>query len=330
MARSATSAAGVDAPVRGQATARVHGAVTVVNAIPTGLGAAMGIDLWTEARVRLDGAGGGSGGDGGGNDDGGDAGDGGNSGDDGNGGDAGNGLSIDARGPDGPVDDGLVRAVAERVLPAGQAGTIAVESSIPVGCGLKSSSACANAVALALRDAVGRGGDVDRLDAVRTGVEAARAAGVTTTGAFDDACASALGGLCVTDNRRDALLARLDVPDLAVVLRVPEQTKEARSTDPATYAHHRPLFEVAHSFAMEASWAAAFALNATAVHASLDLDAGPILDALSAGAVCAGPTGTGPALAALCPDDRADAVAAAVDGPGVRVLTARTVSEAVA
>jgi shikimate kinase len=37
----------------GKATAIVHGAATIVNAIALGKGAAFGVDLWTKAEVKL-------------------------------------------------------------------------------------------------------------------------------------------------------------------------------------------------------------------------------------------------------------------------------------
>ena len=37
----------------GSGTAIAHGAITVINAIATGKGAALGVDLWTKAYVRL-------------------------------------------------------------------------------------------------------------------------------------------------------------------------------------------------------------------------------------------------------------------------------------
>ena len=37
----------------GFGTAIAHGAVTVINAIATGKGAGLGVNLWTKARVRL-------------------------------------------------------------------------------------------------------------------------------------------------------------------------------------------------------------------------------------------------------------------------------------
>ena len=39
--------------MRGSAEAISHGAATIVNAIATGKGAAVGVDLWTKASVTL-------------------------------------------------------------------------------------------------------------------------------------------------------------------------------------------------------------------------------------------------------------------------------------
>ena len=71
-------------------------------------------------------------------------------------------------------------------------------SNIPIAKGLKSSSAAANAVALATTAALGK--TLDDLEIVNLGVDAAFDAKVTVTGAFDDACASYFGGVVITDN----------------------------------------------------------------------------------------------------------------------------------
>ncbi|KPN31925.1 shikimate kinase [Halolamina pelagica] len=82
-------------------------------------------------------------------------------------------------------------AAAELPQPVG--GTVRTESDVPTAAGLKSSSAAANATVLATVDALGLAGIVDHEAACRVGVQAAREAGVTVTGAFDDASASMLG-----------------------------------------------------------------------------------------------------------------------------------------
>jgi len=53
--------------------------------------------------------------------------------------------------------------------------------------------------------------ELEPLDIVKLGVLAARRAGVTVTGAFDDACASFFGGLVFTDNENDVLLKRVEI-----------------------------------------------------------------------------------------------------------------------
>jgi shikimate kinase len=90
-------------------------------------------------------------------------------------------------------------------------GHVRTESEVPMAAGLKSSSAAANATVLAALDALGVADEVSREEACRLGVRAAREAGVTVTGAFDDASASMLGGVTVTDNGF-AFCAALDFP----------------------------------------------------------------------------------------------------------------------
>ena len=89
-------------------------------------------------------------------------------------------------------------------------------SNIPIAKGLKSSSAAANAVALATTAALGETQDDFRI--INLGVDAAFDAKVTVTGAFDDACASYFGGVVITDNWNGKLLSSCRLPDDLVVL----------------------------------------------------------------------------------------------------------------
>ncbi len=95
-------------------------------------------------------------------------------------------------------------------------------SNIPIAKGLKSSSAAANAVALATTAALGE--MLDDFKIVNLGVDAAFDAKVTVTGAFDDACASYFGGVVVTDNLKRKIIMQTPSPDDFVVLfHVPSQ-----------------------------------------------------------------------------------------------------------
>ena len=118
--------------------------------------------------------------------------------------------------------ENCVRAVLERCVPDRDLhARVITRSAIPVSRGLKSSSAAANAIIFATLDALGQ--EVDEIEAIRLGTKAAMAAGVSLTGAFDDACAAWFGGVVLTDNRSETILARDIMPDhLKVLIHVPD------------------------------------------------------------------------------------------------------------
>jgi shikimate kinase len=143
----------------GMAEARAYAAGTVVNALATGKGAAFAISLVTRVRVEL----------------------------------GGKIVTFILNGEESRSE------VAERVLRSfGSGGVVEVETEIPQGSGLGSSSAFMNALITACLKARG-----ERLDARRILTANSRISlemGISYTGAFDDASASLLGGLVVTDN----------------------------------------------------------------------------------------------------------------------------------
>ncbi|MEM4782409.1 MAG: shikimate kinase, partial [Halalkalicoccus sp.] len=177
--------------------ARAPAAGTILNALANERGAAFAIDLETTATVSLD-------------------------------------SSDEVRGEiDGApeADTALIERCVELAIEeygeekTQAGGTVRTESEVPLAAGLKSSSAAANATVLATADALGV--EVDRLDACRLGVRAAREVGVTVTGAFDDASASMLGGVTITDNAEDELLAHETVEWDVLVWTPPEQAFSA-------------------------------------------------------------------------------------------------------
>ncbi|MFQ5712196.1 MAG: shikimate kinase, partial [Candidatus Geothermarchaeales archaeon] len=175
--------------MRGRAVA--HGAITIVNAIASYKGAALGIDLKTTAEVELI-----EGGD-----------------------------EIEVEIVDHPDEDrGLavkaVEAVFERFGVEGLGARVRTWSDIPIAKGLKSSSVASNAIVLAATSALGR--NLEDLAALNMGVEASIRAGVSITGAFDDASASYFGGVVVTDNLKRMILRREKLPSgLRVLLYTP-------------------------------------------------------------------------------------------------------------
>ncbi|MFP4591468.1 MAG: shikimate kinase [Halobacteriales archaeon] len=270
--------------------ARAPGAVSVVNAIMGGRGAAMAIDRHVEARVSLDP----------------DV-------------DGVSGLAADR--PD--VDASLVERCVEVTTARygdGEGGAVETRSALPPSVGLKTSSAAANAAVLATLDAL-EVTEVDPLQAARLGVLAARAVGVTATGALDDAAASMLGGVAVTDNDSDALLARGSWDRDLVVLVPPGRTPTA-TVDVAALERFAPLGAVATESALAGDYARAMACNAVGVTAALALDIEPVLEGLrTTGA--ASPSGTGPAVAAVGASSACDRLAAAWADRG-RVIRTRS------
>jgi len=95
-----------------------------------------------------------------------------------------------------------------------------ISSEIPISRGLKSSSSACNAIISSVMRA--ERFDMDVVDRIRLGVECARKAKVTVTGAFDDACGCELGGLVITDNRSDTILFQDDIGEYDILIHAPK------------------------------------------------------------------------------------------------------------
>ena len=246
--------------------ASASSAITVINAFSTGKGGAVGIDLWTRAEVKL----------------------------------TGEGLKgrIVVRGEE-LKDYRLVNAVVEtfRELTGEEFGVeFYVDSEIPVGMGLKSSSAAANALSKVLTLELGL--DLEDMEIVRLGVKAARKAGVTLTGAFDDACASYFGSLCLTDNRSDEVLSMTEVEKTPVVLLLSERKVLTESLSTRDFSVIAPYVEGAFKLALRGEWRKALVLNGLIYSTYLGYSPEPIKVALELGAL-PGLSGKGPAFFAL-------------------------------
>lgn len=261
-----------------------HGAATIVNGIATGMGASFGIGLRTEARVRLVDEPG----------------------------------RFDVRiGNDPGEDPGLavhcVRGVLERFGLAGTYGAVVdTASDIPISRGLKSSSTASNAIILATLDALDE--DCSAIDVVSMGIEASFKAGVTITGAFDDACASYYGGAVVTDNKKRTILARYPMDEgLSVLVHVPDEKIRKSSIDTHRIEGMAPAMAVAHDLAMKGDYRAGLLINGLAYGVAMGLDIGIAMKAMNDGALTAGITGTGPATVVLCEPENADRIASSID-----------------
>ncbi|MEM4648733.1 MAG: shikimate kinase [Nitrososphaerota archaeon] len=258
------------------ARAMVHGAVSILNAIPTWIGGAIGVDLWTEAEVLISDEPG----------------------------------RIEAEIPGGE-DPRLVIETAKTILQrAGRSDIglrVRTRSNIPIGRGLKSSSAASDAVALAVARLLGL--DCDGDEVVRLAVEASIRAGVTITGAYDDAYTCFFGGINITDNASKKVLLRKMAPgDVMVLIAVPERKIYTGSVDVERLRAVKDVCLKAAKLALQEKFWDAMIVNGLAIASALDLDPSPILDAVRAGALAAGVSGTGPAIAAITRPGRAESV----------------------
>jgi shikimate kinase len=263
------------------------GAGTVINAIATYKGSAFGIGLKTEADVTL------------------------------------GGDSIK-----GEIEGGGDARLIERAcgLALDWAGVdsgarIRTTSEVPQASGLKSSSAAANATVLATLRAVGR--DMEPLDMVRLGVRAALDAGVSITGAFDDACASMLGGVVVTDNIRNELLKRESI-ESAVIIYAPDRKAFSSQTNVLRSRAVAPWVDMAFGLAMRGDYKKAMTLNGFLYTAALGFSPEPMLAALESGVDGVSLSGTGPSYVALVDGESIDKLRAIWSSYPGRVIVTKT------
>jgi shikimate kinase len=282
----------------GKASAVAHGAATIVNAIALGKGAAFGVDLWTKAEVELTSEAG----------------------------------IFEVAIVSDPNESTLlvertVISVLERFNLSKKFGAkVKTQSNIPVARGLKSSSVAANATVLATVAALGK--ELDDLEVVKIGVEAAFNSKCTITGAFDDACASYFGGAVITDNTKRELLKQFPLPkDLVVLFHVPPQKAYTINSDMERLKTIKPLAQIAFDKALEGKIWEALTLNGLVYSVASNQNAAIAVDALAAGAVAAGLCGKGPAITAVTPKDSVDKVKAALQKYEGDVLLAHLNSE---
>jgi len=266
--------------------ATMHGAVSIVNAIATGNGSALGISLAVTAEAEMS---------------------------------KGKGLRFLT----GRSDDRLVTNIARNVLPAGTLEknqvSVRVRSEVPIGFGLKSSSAVSNAIALALSRLVKE--KVDDTAVLDAAVRASLDAKVTITGAFDDATACYFGGFVVTDNYARKLIRREKAPDnLYAIIFLPRNTPRG---DVTKLRDLSDLFMDAYQLAEAGEYWKAMKMNGVLASAALSSSYKPVLAALEKGALAAGTSGNGPSIAAVAYEDEVDDIKYAFSKFNGKVLVSK-------
>jgi shikimate kinase len=269
-----------------KARATMHGAISIVNAIATGNGSSLGISLRVTAEAEL-------------------------------------GRGRGVRFLTGKNDDRLVNNIVRNTVPKemieGNQITIRVKSEIPIGYGLKSSSAVSNAVSLACsrlaRD------DVDDNAVLDAAVRASLDAKVSITGAYDDATACYFGGFTVTDNYSKRLIRREAAPDnMHAIIFLPRNTPRG---DVRRLSILSDLFTDAFRLAEAGEYWKAMKLNGVLASAALSSRYAPILAALDRGALAAGVSGNGPSIAAVAYEDEIDEIKSALSKFEGRIIISK-------
>lgn len=260
--------------------ATMHGAVSIVNAIATGNGSSLGISLRVNAEVELA---------------------------------RGHGVRFLT----GKNDDRLVNNIIRNTLPKEMIEsnliTIKVKSEIPLGFGLKSSSAVSNAVALACSGLAKEEEEeeVDDYAVLDAAVRASLDAKVSITGAYDDATACYFGGFTVTDNYSRRLIRREEAPEnLYAIIFLPRNAP--RRGDVHRLSNLSDLFTDAFRLAEAGEYWKAMKLNGVLASAALGSTYLPVMAAIERGALAAGVSGNGPSIAAVAYEDEVEDIKSAL------------------
>ena len=264
-----------------------HGAVSVMNAIPCGVGSTIGIDLRTKAtfedsdRKKI--------------------------------------ILVGRPRTGTMLAETCVRRALERIgREVDDDYILKIRTDIPPSMGLKSSSSVCNAVISAVLNAYGE--RMETIDMIKLGVECAKECKVTITGAFDDACGCGLGGLVVTNNSKNELILRKEIPDYDVVICVPNRSILKSKVPVERYRELSGRYSEMVP-RIENDYLNVLTENGRYVEGIIGQSGGLSEKALEAGALAAGITGTGPATAVIVPRGEGKKMAEAL---GCRTILSKT------
>ena len=247
-----------------KAKATVHGAVSLVNAIANQKGATLGIELKVEATVETS---------------------------------PGKGISIQSENKS--LSSRLINKTIEKIVSKKDLEqnkiSITLDSEIPTGYGLKSSSAISSAIALACAK-IFKPKFTDQ-QILLAGVEASIESKVSITGAYDDACSCYYGGFNVTDNAKKRRIQFEKAPsNLIAVIFIPKNRKRGNLKKLKILSS---TFENAWELSKKTDYWDAMIINGLATSAILNSDPKIITDLIEKGALGASVSGNGPSIAAV-------------------------------
>jgi len=256
-----------------KAKATVHGAISLVNAIANQKGATLGIALKVEATVESN---------------------------------PGKGIVIHSENKS--LSSRLINKTIEKIASKKDLEqnkiTVTLDSEIPTGYGLKSSSAISSAVSLACAK-IFKPKFTDQ-QILLAGVEASIESKVSITGAYDDACSCYYGGFNVTDNAKKKRIHFEKGPsDLIALIFIPKNRKRGNLKKLKILSS---VFEIAWELARKTNYWQAMMINGLATAPILNSDSKIILDLIEKGALAASVSGNGPSIAAVVRQENESAI----------------------
>ncbi len=259
---------------------RSPGSATIINAIATGFGSAFGIGLDIECEART----------------------------------IPNSIKC---ANDVGADTELMELCVQKVFSHYDIGSddlgidLKTKSSLPMASGLSSSSASSNAIVKVVSEIVAEEFDfkpLSDLEVVNMAIDASLDAGVTITGSFDDATASYFGGVVVTDNRNREFIIKEKMDDYSILIFMPNFHSKSGDSNVERMKVLAPLVETAYDFACKKEYFKALNLNGLIYSSALGFNTAISIDALQAGAMASGLSGTGSSFVAIVGDDSIDDV----------------------
>ena len=247
-----------------KAKATVHGAVSLVSAIANKKGATLGISLKVIVEVKTT---------------------------------PGKGIIIKSENKS--LSSRLINKTIEKIVSKEDLEqnkiTVTLDSEIPTGYGLKSSSAISSAVALACAK-IFKSKFTDQ-EILLAGVEASIESKVSITGAYDDACSCYYGGFNVTDNAKKKRIKHEKGPsNLIAVIFIPKNRKRGNIKNLKVLAS---VFENAWELAKKTKYWDAMIINGLATASILNSEPKIIANLIEKGALGASISGNGPSIAAI-------------------------------
>lgn len=267
-------------------TSIVHGAISIVNAVATGYGSAMGISLNVKVEIISK---------------------------------KGSGLIFQKGGGSLMIKKIIYDVLQSKYINNNQL-LINIKSEVPSGMGLKSSSAVSNAVALACISLTNK--EISDEFVLNSAINASLYAKTTITGAYDDSTACYYGGFVTTDNYKRKIWKRENSPtDICAVIFLPNNKKRGDVTRLKLLSD---IYLEAFQLAYSGQYWKAMKLNGVLTSSLLSNSYTITRMCLENGALAASISGNGPAIAAIVRESEVQKIKSVLSNLDGRLIISRT------